>query len=321
MIRWGILGCGSVTEVKSGPALQKARRSSVIACMRREASKAQDYANRHNIPKAYTDADALLNDPDVNAIYIATPPDSHAELTIRAMHAGKPVLVEKPMALSTTECDAMIEASLFTGQPLITAYYRRALPRFEKFRQIITDGTIGEPRSVLIKHLDRNDNLPACSWKTDPQIGGGGLFVDMQSHTLDWLDYVFGPARQVTGIVRNQSEVYPAEDFVSYTIGYDTVVATSVCVYSAGQKEENVTVFGSKGSARMSFFSPSPIVVSQGGMRTVYDVKDPNHVHQPFIEQTIAHLLEGGPNPLPPEAARRTNAVIEDLYQPMTLTL
>lgn len=314
MIRWGIIGCGSVTEVKSGPALQKADRSSVVACMRRDAEKAKDYAKRHGIAKWYASADELIQDPDVSAIYVATPPDSHAELAIKAMRAGKPVLVEKPMALNIAECDAMMEASQETSVALVIAYYRRALPRFEKFRELITNGIIGQVRGVLVKQLGRAENAPSEGWKTDPSVGGGGLFVDMQSHTLDWLDYTFGPPTDVSGIVRSQSTDYIAEDFVSYTIGFDKVVATAFCAYAVGEQKESVTVFGSKGSAQMSFFSSSPIVVTLDGVRSVYDIRDPTHVHQPFIERTALHFLEEAPNPAPPEAARRTTAVIEELY-------
>lgn len=314
MIRWGILGCGDVTEVKSGPALQRAERSSVIACMRRNGTKAEDYAARHKIRRAYADADDLINDEDVDAVYIATPPDSHAELAIRAMHAGKPVLVEKPMALSVAECDAMIEASEETGQSLIVAYYRRALPRFEKLRKLVQDGTIGEPRCVSVQHFARTEDRPAQDWKLDPKVGGGGYFTDTQTHTLDWLDYVFGPATSVSGIVQHQANEYAAEDLVSYTIAFDTVVASGLCAYGTGQRSESVTVHGSKGSASMSFFTPSPIVLSQAGVRTVHDVRDPPHLHEPLIERTVSHLLDGGKNPSPPEAARRTTAVIEALY-------
>ena len=315
MIRWGILGCGNVTEVKSGPALQKAKRSTVIACMRRDESKAKDYAARHDIPKYYTSADALIGDPAVDAVYVATPPDSHADFAIKAMRAGKPVLVEKPMALDVAQCDAMIEASKATRQSLIVAYYRRALPRFEKLKTLVRDGMIGEPRCVFVQHLRPVDDLPKQGWKLDPAIGGGGLFIDMQSHTLDWLDDVFGPVKSVAGTVRNQSGRHAAEDLVSYSLGFDTVVATGLCAYAAGNTEESVTIHGTTGSVKMSFFSPSPIVVTQGGVRTVHDIRDPAHVHQPFIECVNAHLLEGAPNPSPPQSARRTTAVIQELYR------
>lgn len=314
MIRWGILGCGDVTEVKSGPALRKAPRSSVVACMRRDEAKAQDYAKRHKIAQAYSDADALINDIDVDAVYIATPPDSHADLTIRALNAGKPVLVEKPIALTVAESDAMIAASCKNDVPLMVAYYRRALPRFEKLREIVQDGKIGEPRCVQVQHFKRSTDRPEQDWKLDPLVGGGGYFTDMQTHVLDWLDYVFGPATSISGNVRRQSDDYPAEDLVSYTIGFESVVANGLCAYSTNQTTEKVTIHGSKGSASMSFFKPSPIILSQNGVRTIHDVRDPTHVHQPLIKRAIAHLLDGADNPSPAEAARRTTAIVEKLY-------
>ena len=100
-VQWGIIGCGDVTEMKSGPALQKIDHSEIVAGMRRDGNRARDYARRHGVPHAYSEAEKLINHPDVNAIYIATPPDTHAEYTVRAARAGKPVYVEKPMARLT----------------------------------------------------------------------------------------------------------------------------------------------------------------------------------------------------------------------------
>lgn len=314
MIRWGILGCGDVTEVKSGPALQNASRSSVVACMRRDSAKAHDYATRHKIPRAYSEADELINDPDVDAVYIATPPDSHAELAIRALKTGKPVFVEKPMALTVAECDAMIATSKDNSAALVIAYYRRALPRFEALRGIVLGGEIGEPRCVSVQHFKCADDRPGQSWKLDPSVGGGGYFADMQTHTLDWLGYVFGPATSVAGNVRRQSERYAAEDFVSYTIGFKDIVANGLCAYSAGQTAESVTIHGSKGSATMSFFAPSPIILKLNGVRTVREFRDPPHVHQPLVTRMIKHLLDKAENPSSGESARRTTAIMEQLY-------
>jgi predicted dehydrogenase len=153
-VKWGIIGCGDVTEVKSGPAFRKVENSDLIAVMRRNGEKAADYAKRHNVPKWYDDAEKLINDPDVNAIYVATPPDTHAEYAIKSMKAGKPVYVEKPMAMNTAECQQMIDVSKQTGMPLFVAYYRRAQPYFVKIKQLIEMPAIGEIKMInLILHL------------------------------------------------------------------------------------------------------------------------------------------------------------------------
>jgi 1,5-anhydro-D-fructose reductase (1,5-anhydro-D-mannitol-forming) len=108
LIRWGMIGCGDVTEVKSGPGFQKAAGSALMAVMRRNGGLAADYARRHGVPRCYDRADALLADDEVDAVYIATPPDTHADYALLAAAASKPAYVEKPMARHTPECDRMI---------------------------------------------------------------------------------------------------------------------------------------------------------------------------------------------------------------------
>ena len=103
-IAWGIIGVGDVCEIKSGPAFNSIEGSKLVAVMRRNAALAQDYAQRHSVPKWYDDADALINDPEINAIYIATPPDTHQFYTLKAAKAHKIVYVEKPMARNYKEC-------------------------------------------------------------------------------------------------------------------------------------------------------------------------------------------------------------------------
>ena len=314
-VRWGILGCGAVTEVKSGPALQKAARSTVTAVMRRNGALAADYAARHGIARWYDDADALIADPDVDAVYVATPPDSHMDYAVRALNAGKPVLCEKPMALDTGECMAMSDAAQQAGRTLVIAYYRRALPRFEKMRALIQSGAIGDPRAVEVRHFLPASARSEQAWKLDPAVGGGGFFTDVQTHTIDWLDHVFGPPQSVCGTKRRQAGDYPAEDLVAYTIGYETVVASGLCVYSADRHAETVRVIGSAGMVEMGFFRPSPVLLTSEKGEEWFAIDDPPHVHQPFVERVIACLLDGAENPCPPESAMRTNAVLETLYR------
>ena len=134
ILRWGFIGCGEVTEKKSGPAFSEIEGSSVVAVMSRQEKKARSYAVRHGIPKWYTDGQELIDDPDVNAVYIATPPSSHATYAIMAMKAGKPVYVEKPLAASYEDCARINRISAETGVPCFVAYYRRYLPYFQKVK-------------------------------------------------------------------------------------------------------------------------------------------------------------------------------------------
>lgn len=128
-VKWGIIGCGNVTEVKSGPAYQITDGFELVAVMRRNFDLAKDYAKRHNVPRYYNDADALINDPEVDAVYIATPPDTHHYYAMKVAQANKICCIEKPMAPSYVECLEITNTFKTKGLPLFVAYYRRSLPR------------------------------------------------------------------------------------------------------------------------------------------------------------------------------------------------
>ncbi len=223
VVRWGIIGCGDVTEIKSGPGFAKAKNSALVAVMRRSAEKAADYASRHNVPRWYANAQQLIEDPEVDAVYVATPPGSHAELAIQVAAAGKPVYVEKPMARDHAECLKMIEACRSSrggqGVPLFVAYYRRALPRILRVKKLIEEGAIGDVRFVQHTLFQRPNeqekiggNLP---WRVVPELAGGGRFLDLASHALDVFDFLFGPVKEATGRAANQAGLYKAEDIVT----------------------------------------------------------------------------------------------------------
>ncbi len=313
-VRWGILGCGDVTEIKSGPALQKAARSELVSVMRRDGAKAADYAKRHGVGRFTDRVDDMLADPDLDAIYIATPPNSHAEYAVRALRAGKNVLLEKPIALNAAECDAIETALAETNGKLSVAYYRRALPRFERLRQLIEKGEIGDIRMIEVRHFKRADDVSPQLWKTDPAVGGGGTFVDVQSHTLDWLTYVFDRPLTISGLQTNQSQLQKAEDLVTFVADFGGVAATGLCCYAATSEQEEVILHGAKGTARMGFFRPSPITMTVDGEETVIDLPDPPHVHQPFVERVVAHFLDDAPNPCCAQAARMSTEMIDVIF-------
>ena len=143
-IRWGMIGCGEVTETKSGPGFAKAQNSALVAVMRRSADRAEDYARRHNVPRWSADADDILAAPDIDAVYIATHPNTHREYVLRAAEQGKAVYVEKPMAMDQAECLEMTAACGAAGVPLWVAHYRRRLPRFRVGREMVAGGQGGE---------------------------------------------------------------------------------------------------------------------------------------------------------------------------------
>lgn len=297
-VRWGIIGAGNVCERKSAPAMNKIPHSRLVAVMRRTASKAEDYARRHSVPKWYDDADQLINDPEVNAIYIATPPDSHAEYTVRAAKAGKPVYVEKPMARTYAECQTMIEACKAAGVPLYVAYYRRTLPQFLRIKEYIDSGKIGTVRFLNIQLFQsRHTGLIADSeenWRVFPDIAGGGYFYDLASHQLDYLDFVFGPIREVRGLKTNQAGRYPAADLVTGSFLFESgIVANGLWCFSSAEvaEKEEITIVGDQGLIRFATFG-NPEIRLETDRKEVESVTlpPPENIQHLLIEQVVEAL-------------------------------
>ncbi|MBN2456036.1 MAG: Gfo/Idh/MocA family oxidoreductase [Sedimentisphaerales bacterium] len=321
-IRWGIIGCGNVTEVKSGPAFQKIKDSELVAVMRRNSDKAKDYAARHGVPKWYDDADKLINDPDVNAVYIATPPDTHAEYAIRVAQAGKPVYVEKPMARNYAECEKMIQACRDASVPLFVAYYRRCLPCFRKLKELIDSEAIGDVRFVFIELFHspladdfKKDNLP---WRVIPEISGGGYFVDLASHELDLLDYILGPIDFAQGRIANQANLYPAEDIVCADFTFKSGVLGSGLWCFTTRKEDRldrIRIVGSKGKITYSMFDSTLVTFETNGGIEKFDLPHPKHFQQPLIQTIIDELQGKGTCPSTGITAARTNYVMDQILK------
>ncbi len=315
-IRWGIIGCGDVTEVKSGPGFQKARGSALVAVMRRDAAKAEDYARRHGVPRWYADADALVHDPEVDAVYVATPPSTHLQYARVAARAGKPVYVEKPMALDHAECRAMIDACATASVPLFTAYYRRALPRFARIKALLDAGAIGAVRVATVSVYRAFSPAPgALPWRIDPAISGGGLFVDLAAHQLDLLDYFLGPITDVSGSAANQGGLYAAEDVVTTTFAWASGVrGIGVWSFSASGDVDRTEIVGSRGRILFATFSDTPVILeTETGIEAI-ELPLPVHVQQPLIQTIVDELLTGTPScPSTAESAARTTRIIDTL--------
>jgi predicted dehydrogenase len=315
-IRWGIIGCGDVTEIKSGPALQKVEGSELVAVMRRSADKARDYAERHGVPHWYSDADKLIADPRVNAIYIATPPDSHADYTQRAARAKKPVYVEKPMARTYAECQAVVAACKQADVPLFVAYYRRAMPYFLKVKELLDSSAIGAVHSVHIALHQRPMAVDpqALPWRIVPAISGGGLFFDLASHQLDLLDFLLGPIAQAQGVAANRAGHYAAEDTVSASFAFAAgPIGSGSWSFCASEGRDQIEILGAKGRIVFSTFQFTPIeLVNDQGQQT-FAIDLPEHVQQPLIQTVVDALLGQGTCPSSGESGARTSRIMEQI--------
>jgi predicted dehydrogenase len=319
MINWGIIGCGNVTEVKSGPAFNKVRDSKLVAVMRRNAILAEDYARRHNVPKFYSKASDLINDKDINAVYIATPPESHAEYALEAIKARKPVYIEKPMAVNYSECLKINKAAEKYRVPVFVAYYRRALPGFLLVKDLIESGSIGKVLFFVIqlyKSPSEDEKAGKLSWRVDPKISGGGHFFDLASHQLDYLDFLFGPIQKVKSIAVNHAGLYKAEDFVSAEFMLcNNIVGSGIWSFSVSPDSgrDIIEITGDKGSIKFSTFSFEPIVLKNASGRQEFINERPEHVQYYLIEKIVRAINGQGPSPSTGISGARTRKIMDEV--------
>ncbi len=315
-IRWGILGCGDVCEVKSGPALQQARGSELRAVMRRDRAKAEDFARRHGVPRFYDDADELIADPEVDAVYVATPPGSHLELALRVAAAGKPAYVEKPMARTHQECLRLLAAFEAAQQPLFVAYYRRALPRFLKARELLSQ--LGAVSRIHVRYASngqgRHRGTPSLPWRLQAEHAGGGLFMDLASHTLDVLDFLFGPLEDVDGRASRSASLGAGnvEDTVELTFRTTSgALGSGSWTFIEPAYEDRITITGERGSLTLATFGDGPLTLELGGEPQQHTLQNPKHIQLPLVQTIVDSLRGQGTCPSTGLSAARTSAVLD----------
>lgn len=317
IVKWGIIGCGDVTEVKSGPAFNKTKNSELVAVMRRNAEKAKDYASRHNVPFWYDNADELLNHEGVNSIYIATPPSSHLEYAIKALKLNKNVYLEKPMALNANEAKQIREALKSSNGKLTVAHYRRQLPMFLTVKKLLEEGEIGEVRCADIQLLQplntKMITVTEENWRANKNISGGGFFHDLAPHQLDLIYYFLGDYNKAHGYTMNQSNTYDAEDIVNGIIELKNGIqirglwAFNVNAYAS---KDELKIYGNLGEIKLSIFG-NQVEITREGISEILNFKHPENIQFSMIEATVNYFLGKQDNPCAADEGIRIMEIID----------
>ena len=312
-INFGIIGCGDVTEKKSGPAFQKVEGSNLYAVMRRDREKLESYSQRHGVEKYSTDYRELLEDPELNAIYVATPPDKHCFYTIEAAKHGKAVYVEKPMAVSVAECREMIQACKEHDVPLFAAYYRREQEKFRKVKELIENGSIGTVRSFSYQYTSKVPaGDPNRDWLLDKKAAGGGLLYDIGSHMIDTILYLFGDVRSASGVSANQSQVHDVHDNTTGFIQFENGVQGSLqLTFNGLQHRDELTVVGSEGTIVFSIMSNDPVELFEEDNKQTFRFEALEHVQEPLIRRVVNTLRGNDDYPADGIAGLRTQEILE----------
>ncbi|TMU55405.1 Gfo/Idh/MocA family protein [Flagellimonas algicola] len=293
-IRWGVIGCGGVAEIKSVPAYQMAKDFEVVMVMRRDAEKVEDYARRHRVPQYTTNAQEVVESREVDAVYIATPPDSHKEYALLVAKAGKPCCIEKPMAPSYADSLAIYKAFEEKGLPLFIAYYRRSLPRFNQIKQWLDEEKIGEVRHIHWQktkppsEIDLNGNY---NWRTDNEVAPGGYFDDLASHGLDLFVHLLGDIINAQGLAVNQLGLYSAYDNITGSwIHENGVTGAGVWNFGSYHREDKVEIFGSEGKITFAVLDEAPLILENGSEKIELEIPNPEHVQQYHVQNIQDHL-------------------------------
>jgi predicted dehydrogenase len=313
-VTWGVIGCGDVVEVKSGPAFQKCDNSKLLAVMRRNGDLAEDFAKRHNVPLWYNDADELLANPDINAIYIATPPSTHLEYALKALDAGKNVYIEKPMAINDEEAVISRDAVHKSTQKLVVAHYRRFLPMYVKVKELINSNTIGDIKFVDLRFLQPYDFNDKATWRLDKEISGGGYFHDIAPHQIDLMYYFFGDYDIAKGISVNQSKINNVDDTVNGIISFkNNIQFRGMWSFAIPNdlEEDRCVIYGENGTIVISFYKEK-LILNSTKINKTFEFKNPENIQFPMIHETVNYFLGKRSNPCPVEDGRLVTKLMQE---------
>ncbi|WP_324761083.1 Gfo/Idh/MocA family protein [Haloarcula sp. GH36] len=309
-IRWGVIGCGDVLERKSGPAFHQSERSCIRAVVSSDGESATRYAAAHDVPVATGDAEQVITDPEIDAVYVASPPNTHEDFTGAAAEAGKPVLVEKPMGRSLTEGRVMIDACDRAGVELFVAYYRRFHPHIEEMQTLLAEGRIGEPVSAIVNHAFPRPN--DSGWRETPEISGGGWFVDATSHRVDLLCHLLGAPTEATGVVRCDDGDSRTETAVSLSLAVaDGVCCTVTSDFVGAGSTDRFVIRGTAGSIVAETLDSGAFTYEVGGEPEGVACNQPEPTHGGLLDHVEAVLLDGETNRSTGRDAIQTAAILD----------
>ena len=294
-VSFGLIGCGDIARKRVAPAIRELQNCELVAVNRAQANLAQSFAKEFGARRWYANWRELLQDKEINAVYIATPVYLHVEQTIAAAEAGKHVLCEKPMALDVAECDRMIDACRRNGVKLGIAYYRHFYPVVRRIKEILESGEIGKPVVAQINAFEWFDppvDHPRAWLLKKAQSGGGPMF-DFGCHRIEVLLDLFGKVGNLKSTMTNDFFQREVEDVGVATFQFEQgVCATLTVAHSAREPQDTLDVFGSKGSLHVSVLNEGTLrVLSESGERTE-SLPPAANIHQPLIEDFVQAVIE-----------------------------
>ena len=322
-IRWGIIGCGDVVRKRVAAAIQNDPHSELVALCRRNPEKLAEFCSKFGVDRGSTDANDLINAPDIDALYIATPVHLHHPQTIAAARTGKHVLVEKPMALSTTECDEMIAACRNADVRLGVAYYRPFYPVVQRMSELVQSGEIGTVLSVSAITSTPCAMQPDEDgyWRVIPGEGGGGSLMDVGSHRLELFLRLFGPITGVKAFCGTVAVDYESENVASLALQFESgIQGTLQCFFGTDTDQDEFAILGTKGRLTSRLLNDGPLLIEKNVEREVEQHPPCPNFNSPLIADFVAAILEDRQPTVTGENGREVNRIMELAYRDAGVT-
>jgi predicted dehydrogenase len=316
-VGWGLVGCGDISRRRVAPALRDLDNCELVAVSRADSARAESFASEFGAKRWHADWHGLVEDPVVEAVYVATPVHLHAEQAVAAAEAGKHVLCEKPMALTVAECERMNAAAAGNGVRLGVAYYRRFYPAVERVREILESGEIGVPVVAQVNAFERFDPEPGHPrrWLLDKRQSGGGPMFDFGSHRIEVLVNLFGAAAAVQGLSSNALFERDVEDtacaLIRFRRGTQAVLSVT---HAAREPQDTLEIFGSEGSVRVEVLNEGRLRVRSKGGERVESHPPHANLHQPLIDDFARAVVEGRTPRVDGHAGQKVSEILELIY-------
>lgn len=323
-LQWGIIGAGKIAERQMVTAIGQASSQRLVAVMKRDLTRARAFADEHGVPHAYDNSEALFADPDVLAVYVATPPHLHAAQTIESAQAGKHVLCEKPLALDSRQAQRMIDACRANGVQLMVCYYQRYNSRHQQIRKLLAQGAIGQVTAVSLNFSDYFPPTPGF-WHHNPAISGGGALMDLGVHCVDLLRYLCGEVTEVMAMIDTLAAESPVEDTATLLLKLDNGAQAVITSHWSTanfepQQANGLEIFGTLGTIQAAPIqakdsSGSLHLITEAGVQDFSVAPGGLRPHVALLEDFARSIAAGAPALIPGEEGLAGLQVIEAAYR------
>ncbi len=319
VVKWGVIGCGDVAEHMGVPAICQAPNSKLVAVTDINADRARSFAERYNAKRYYDSIDKMLDDREIDATYVATPPYLHCQHVIQSAEAGKHTLCEKPMARSAKECKEMIRACKNNKVKLMVAYYRRFYPKIRKIKQGLDEYVIGRPVLVRLQNTWRYSPLDPTDpkeWRANQEKGGGGCLIEIGSHRLDLLSYLLGEMREVSAFTDTIVADYEVEDCACLIMRFRNGIHALVNFnWNTSSKTDDFEIYGDTGRIVASPLDTERLCIYDRDKVSEYELPRCEYTHLPVIENFVKSINGEAEVFIPGEEGMKANQIIDAAYE------